>query len=60
MTNTEIESTRKLADHVGLKLIVQRDGRSGQYRLLHGRDIVAHSDDLKELQGFALGWRVVA
>ena len=59
MTN-EIESTRKLAEHVGLKLIEQRDARNGQYRLQHGRDIVAHSDSLKDLQGFALGWRAVA
>lgn len=56
----EVENTRKLAEHVGLKLIEQRDGRNGQYRLQHGRDIVAHSDNLKDLQGFALGWRAVA
>lgn len=55
----EIENTRRLAEHVGLKLIEQRDGRNGQYRLQHGRDIVAHSDDLKDLQGFAMGWRSV-
>lgn len=58
MTN-EIENTHRLAEHVGLKLIVQRDGRSGRFRLQHGRDIVCHSDDLKDLQKFALGWRCV-
>ena len=60
MKTNEIENTRKIAAHVGLTLVEQRDARNGRYRLQRGRDIVAHSDDLKELQGFALGWRAVA
>ncbi|MGC3986251.1 MAG: hypothetical protein QM777_16910 [Pseudorhodoferax sp.] len=59
MTCPEFEDTRVLAQWVGLQLICQNDSRNGRYRLLSGPRIVAHSNDLRELQQFALAWRYV-
>lgn len=58
-THPEFEDTRVLAEWVGLQLVRQNDSRNGRFRLLSGPRIVAHSNDLRELQQFALAWRYV-
>ena len=55
-TAYQIETAKKLAQHVGLKLIEQHDARSGCYRVMRGRDVLHHSDSLPDVEGFMLGW----
>lgn len=58
-THPEFEDTRRIAAFVGLDLVQQNDSRGGKFRLLNGRHIVSHSNDLRELQLFAWAWRYV-
>jgi hypothetical protein len=52
-----VEDVERLAGYVGMQLWNDAgDTRNGRYRIVRGRDILHHAEDLEDAAGWLSGW----